>query len=137
MKHHVHCYFRHVRFYDSSRYEVKDTTSYCNKLVKLNRRQLAFCRKKPKVVRVLEDGFKQGINACAEKFKNNSYTRWNCTNTAKASRSNVFFGIPLAVGMYIIFLRWILNEGIITHFNFIDSEILHPHSKGIFICKNM
>ena len=56
------------------------------------------------MVRVLEEGFKQGINACVEKFKNNSHTRWNCTNTPKASKSNVFFGIPLAVGMHSIII---------------------------------
>lgn len=104
--------FRRAQLFDVSRFEVGDAASYCNGLTKLNRRQLSFCLKKPKIVKVLEDGFKQGINTCVEKFKNNSYTRWNCTNIAKPSKSNVFFGIPLAVGMLLsIIPRFTIGVG--------------------------
>eukprot|EP00794_Sanderia_malayensis_P006023 gene6023-6724_t len=89
---------RDARAFDQKKYDVKDPLSYCSGLSRLNRRQSAFCIKNSKIVKIFEQGFKTGIQSCINKFKNNSFTRWNCTNTAKAKRSNIFFGIPMAVG---------------------------------------
>ncbi len=95
---------RDARVFDPQKYEVKDRLTYCNSLVKLNRRQMAFCIKNPRIVKVFEHGFKMGIQACVDKFRNNSYTRWNCTNTTKKKKTNVFFGVAMAVGKCIVFV---------------------------------